>query len=473
MTIQLAGLNGKAVQLPAEALQAFKTAFKGPVLGVGDAAFDETRTVWNAMIDRRPGLIVRCTGTADVVQAVRFARQHGLLSSVRGGGHNIAGLAVCEGGLMIDMSLLRSVWVDPTRRVAQAQAGCTLGDVDRETQLHGLAAVLGFVSATGIAGLTVGGGFGYLTRRHGWTCDNLVSMEVVNANTQVLRVSENEHADLFWALRGGGGNFGIVTSFEYKLHPVGPDILGGAIAWRGEDSRQVLDAFREFSAKAPRELTTVAVLRRAPPAPWLPKEVHGQPIIALFVCHSGQVEEGETLLAPLRKLGRPVADIVMRRPYTQMQGLLDATQPKGRRYYWKSHYLAGIEGRMIELAIEHAGRIHSPHSAILLFQIQGALNDCPAGHSPAGNRDAAYVLNIAGSWEHAADDAGNIAWARDAFEDTRPCSTGGTYINFLTEEEGRDRTEAAYNLADLSKLAALKRRYDPDNFFRHTKSIAA
>jgi FAD/FMN-containing dehydrogenase len=472
MAIQLAGLNGKPVQLSSQALQAFKSAFKGQVLGTDDAAFDETRKIWNAMIDRRPGLIARCTGTADVVQAVRFARQHGLLSSVRGGGHNIAGLAVCEGGLMIDMSLLRGVWVDPARCVAQAQAGCTLGDVDRETQLHGLAAVLGFVSATGIAGLTVGGGFGYLTRRHGWTCDNLVSMEVVTADAQVLQVSETQHDDLFWALRGGGGNFGIVTSFEYALHRVGPEILGGAIAWRGEDAKQVLDAYREFSTKAPRELTSVAVLRRAPPAPWLPKEVHGKSIIALFVCHSGKPDEGEALLAPLRKLGQPVADTVVRRPYTQMQSLLDATQPKGRRYYWKSHYIADIGERLVGLAAEHALRVKSPHSAILLFQIQGALNERPAGYSPAGNRDAAYVLNIAGSWESADDDAVNVGWARDCFEATRSCSTGGTYVNFLTEEEGRDRIQAAYGPADLARLAALKRRYDPDNFFRHTKSIA-
>ena len=472
MTIQLAGLNGNTVDIAADVLQSFKAAFKGQILSADDAAFDETRKVWNAMIDRRPGLIARCTGTADVVQALRFARQHGLLNSVRGGGHNIAGLAVCEGGLMIDLSLLRGVWVDPLRRVAQAQAGCTLGDVDRETQVHGLAAVLGFVSATGIAGLTVGGGFGYLTRSHGWTCDNLVSVEVVTAAGHVLRASENENADLFWALRGGGGNFGIVTSFEYKLVAVGPEILGGAIAWRGEDAKQVLDAWREFSAKAPRELTTVAVLRMAPPAPWLPKEVHGKPIVALFVCHSGKIEDGEALLAPLRKLGRPLADIVTRRPYTQMQSLLDATQPKGRRYYWKSHYLAGIDDRMIDLAAEHAGRIRSPHSAILLFQIQGALNERPAGYSPAGNRNAAYVLNIAGSWESAADDAANIAWARDCFEATRSCSTGGTYINFLTEEEGRDRIEAAYSPADLQKLAALKRKLDPDQLFRHTKSVA-
>ena len=471
MTIKLREMDGGTIDITPEAFQSFKSGFRGPVLTPDDAAYEESRRIWNAMIDRHPGLIARCTGTADVVQAVRFANQHRLLVSVRGGGHNIAGLAVCEGGFMIDLSLLRGVWVDPARRTARAQAGCTLGDVDRETQLHGLAAVLGFVSATGIAGLTVGGGFGYLTRRHGWTCDNLVSMEVVTADAAVLRVSADENEDLFWALRGGGGNFGIVTSFEYHLFPVGPEILGGAIAWRGEDAKMVLDAYREFSAAAPRELTSVAVLRTAPPAPWLPKEIHGKPIAAVFVCHSGTAEAGEAALARLRKCGNPVADIVTRRPYTQMQSLLDATQPKGRRYYWKSHYLPGIGHDMVQLAVDHAGRIPSPHSAILLFQIQGALGELPAGHSPAGNRDAAYVLNIAGSWEKPDDDTVNLKWVRDCFEATRPCSTGGTYVNFLTEEEGADRIAAAYGGPILDRLAILKRKYDPGNLFRHTKGV--
>jgi FAD/FMN-containing dehydrogenase len=473
MTITLTRLDGGTVDLPPEALQTFRAAFKGRVLTPDDPEYEEARKVWNAMIDRRPGLIARCTGTADVVQAVRFAREHGLLCSVRGGGHNIAGLAVCAGGLMIDMSLLRGVWVDPAKRTARAQSGCTLGDLDRETQLHGLAAVLGFVSATGIAGLTVGGGYGYLTRRHGWTCDTLLSMDVVTADGALCRASADENEDLFWALRGGSGNFGIVTSFEYRLFPVGPEILGGAIAWHGADAKQVLDAYRVFSAQAPRDLTCVAILRIAPPAPWLPKDVHGNPIVAIFICHSGKIEDGEALIAPLRKLGRPVADIVTRRPYTQMQSLLDATQPKGRRYYWKSHYLAGITGRTIDIAVEHAGRIRSPHSAMLLFQIQGALADLPAAHSPAGNRDAAYVLNIAGSWEKPEDDDANIRWARDCFEATRSLSTGGTYINFLTEEEGRDRIEAAYGRSTLDRLAALKRKYDPANLFRHTKTVSS
>lgn len=472
MAIQLTGMDGGKVDLPPEAFQAFRGSFSGAVLAPGDEAYEDTRRIWNGMIDRRPGLIARCMGTADAAQAVRFARRHGLLLSVRGGGHNIAGLAVCEGGLMIDLSAMRGVWVDPAARLARAQAGCTLGDLDRETQAHGLATVLGFVSATGIAGLTVGGGFGYLTRRHGWTCDNVVSMEVVTADGEIRQVSAGSHPDLFWALRGGGGNFGIVTSFEYRLFPVGPEILGGALAWAGEDARQALEAYRTFSAAAPRELTCVAALRIAPPAPWLPKEQHGKLVALIFICHTGPIEEGEDLLAPLRRVGSPIADTVTRRPYTQMQSLLDATQPKGRRYYWKSHYLPEVGPELINLAVEHAGRLVSPHSAFFLFHLQGALNELPAGHSPAGNRDAAYVLNIASAWERPEDDAANIQWARDCFEATRSCSTGGAYVNFLTEEEGADRIEAVYGRSTLERLAAIKRAYDPDDLFRHTKRIS-
>lgn len=472
MTIELKAADGGTVQVSPEILQAFKAGFRGLVLGPGDAEYEEARKIWNAMIDRRPGLIVRCRGTVDVVQAVRFAHRHQFLVSVRGGGHNIAGLAVCDGGLMIDLSLMTGVWVDPKGSTVRAQAGCTLGDVDRETQHHGLAAVLGFVSATGIAGLTVGGGFGYLTRRRGWTCDTLVAMEVVIADGTVVRAAADENTDLFWALRGGSGNFGIVTSFEYRLFPVGPEILGGAIAWRAEDAKEVLGFYREFTAKLPRETTCVAALRIAPPAPWLPKEIHGKPIVAIFVCHSGNIDEGEKIVAPLRAFGRPVADIVTRRPYTQMQSMLDATQPKGRRYYWKSHYLPGIDPKAVDVLIDHAARICSPHSAIILFHLQGALNELPADHSPAGNRDVAFVLNIAGSWERAADDAANQRWARDCFDATQAFSTGGVYINFLNEDEGRERIQAAYGKPILARLAVLKQKYDPDNLFRHTKNIA-
>ena len=471
METRIRTLDGEARVLPPEAFQAFRAAFRGAILREGDAGYDETRQIWNAMIDRRPALIARCTGTADVVAAIAFVREHGLLSSVRGGGHNIAGLAVCEGGVMIDLSAMRGVWVDAARRIAVAQAGCTLGDVDRETQLHGLAAVLGFVSATGIAGLTTGGGFGYLTRRFGWTCDNVVSAEVVTAQGEVLRASESENAELFWCLRGGSGNFGIVTSFEYKLFPVGPEVTGGAVVWPAEEAGEVLEFYRTFAAAAPRELTCIALMRLAPPAPWLPKEIHGKPIIGIFACHSGTPEQAARDVAPIKAFGKPAADILVRRPYAQMQGLLDATQPKGRRYYWKSEYLPGLQPSALAAMAEQAAHIPSPHSAMILFQIGGALNDLPAGHSPAGNRDAAFVCNIASSWESAADDAANIGWTRTAWQAMKPFSTGGVYLNFLTEDEGADRVRAAYGGDIFERLGAMKRKYDPGNLFRHTKHL--
>ena len=466
-------LDGGSCNIDADVLQAFRAGLRGTVIAPEAPDYEDARKIWNGMIDRRPALIVRCTGAADVAHAVRFARQRGLLISVRGGGHNIAGLAVAEGGMMIDCSPMRGVWVDARQQRARAQAGCLLGDVDRETQAHGLAAVLGFVSATGVAGLTVGGGFGYLTRRYGWTCDNVSAMDVVTAEGEQVRASASENPELFWALRGGGGNFGIVTSFEYVLHPVGPEILGGPIAWRGEDAGAVLEFFREYAAQAPRELTLVAVLRKAPPAPWLPKEVHGQNICAVFVCWSGTIAEGEAALAPLRRFGKPVADAIARRPYAQMQSLLDATQPKGRRYYWKSHYLAGIAPQAVPIAVERMNALTSPHSGFIFFQIGGALNELPDGHSPAGNRDATFALNIAAAWESPADDAANIRWARDGFEAMKPHATGGIYVNFQTEDEGRASIEAAYGKANLARLAELKSRFDPQTLFGHTKRVSA
>jgi FAD/FMN-containing dehydrogenase len=447
-----------------------KGRVRGPLLLPGTPGFDEARSVWNAMIDRQPALILRCLGVTDVIAGVNAARERGLPLSIKGGGHNIAGLAVCEGGLMLDMSLMRGVWVDPTGRVARAQAGCLLGDIDAETQVHGLAAVLGFVSATGCAGLTLGGGFGYLTRRFGWTSDNLASIDLVTADGKVLRASEREQSDLFWGLRGGGGNFGAATSFEYKLHAVGPTIFGGAIAWRGEDAASVLEMYGSLVANAPRELTCVAALRLAPPAPWIAKEVHGKPIVALFVCHSGAPAEGEAVIASLKSFGTPIGSVLQPRSYVSQQMLLDATQPKGRRYYWKSEYLRGIGPDLFSRAIAHATRLVSPHSAILIFPIDGALNGVPEGHSAVGNRDASAVLNIASAWEHAKDDAVNIEWARSTWADLRQFSTGGTYINFLTEEEGNERTLAAYR-SNYDRLVGLKGAWDPTNLFRTNKNI--
>jgi FAD/FMN-containing dehydrogenase len=463
-------IEGREIDLKQEKLDGLKQRLRGPVVLPGETGYEESRTVWNAVIDRRPAIIARCIGVADVITCVNFARDNDILLCIKGGGHNIAGLATADGALMLDMSLMRGVWVDAQKKVAHAQAGCQLGDVDRETQVHGLAAILGFVSLTGITGLTLGGGFGYLTRRWGWTSDNVAGMNVVTADARLVRASSDENRDLFWGLRGGGGNFGVVTGIDYALFPVGPEIVGGVIAWPASEAPKVLELYRTLTETAPIELTLVALMRPAPPAPWLPKEMHGQPIIALTACYSGRVEDGEKAVASIKGFGKPIGDVIVRRPYAQLQSLLDATQPKGRRYYWKSEYLSSIEPALCAKVIEYAAKVRSPHSAVILFQIAGALNKLPEDHSPVGNRDARYVLNIAGSWEHAGDDTSNIEWARDAWNDMKSFSTGGNYINFLTEDEGAERVEAALGTG-LKQLTVIKAKWDPENVFRTNRNI--
>ena len=425
-------LDGREIELDQQMVGGLRMRLRGPVLLPDDAGFEEARTLWNGMIERRPALVARCLGTADVIEAVRFAREHELLLCIKAGGHNIARLAAADGALMIDLSPMRGVWVEPGRKIAHAQAGCLLGDLDRETQLHGLATVLGFISLTGCAGLTLGGGFGYLTRRFGWTCDNVLGMDVVTAEAKLVRASRDENADLFWGLRGGGGNFGLVTGIDYALHPVGQEIVGGAVAWPASAAEDVLELYRSLAEAAPRELTLVALMRPAPPAPWLPPEMHGKPIVIILACHSGDPAEGERLVAPIKAFGKPVGDVLVRRPYAQLQSMLDATQPKGKRYYWKSEYLAGVEPELCDELIAHAGRIRSPHAAIALFQLGGALNELDEDHSPAGNRQARYVFNITGAWDRPEEDAANIEWARAAWTGMKRFSTGGTYLNFLT-----------------------------------------
>ncbi|MEO8295949.1 MAG: FAD-binding oxidoreductase [Gemmatimonadota bacterium] len=457
--------------LDASTIDALKTQVRGSLLLPASPGYDDARSIWNGMIDRRPELIVRCVGVADIVAGVNFARQQGLALSIKSGGHNIAGLAVSDGGLMLDLSQMRGVWTDPAARVARVQPGALLGDVDRDTQLHGLAAVLGFVSATGAAGLTLGGGFGYLSRRFGWTSDNVLSMEVVTARGEIVRASERENSDLFWALRGGGGNFGVVTSFEHQLYPVGPEVMGGGIAWSAEKAAEVLEMFRTVSEDAPPEFSCVAVLRIAPPAPWIASEMHGKPIVALFVCHTGSIDEATKAVAPIKAFGKPAGDIIQRRPYVSQQSLLDATQPKGRRYYWKSEYLPKVEPDLLKSAMRHAAGIRSPHSAVILFPLGGKTRQQPPSHSPAGNRDAEFVLNITAAWDKPEDDSANIEWARSTWSDMRRFSTGGTYINFLTEDDGEDRIKAAYG-TNHERLVDAKTKWDPDNLFRMNKNIA-
>ena len=462
----------ESVQTPigAEALANLTLAIRGEIISPEDAGYQQSRSIWNGMIDRRPALIVRALGVSDVVACVRFARENGLPISIKGGGHNIAGLAVADGAVMLDMSLMRGVWVDPQASTAHAQAGCLLGDVDRETQLHGLATVLGFVSNTGIAGLTLGGGFGYLTRRFGWTSDNVLSMGVVTADGRVVRASDTINSDLFWGLRGGGGNFGVITDFEYKLYPVGPEIIGGAVAWRVEEAPAVLELFRDLLENGSLELSCAAVIRLAPPAPWLPAEIHGKLIILLVVCHTGPLANAEAEVAQIKSFGTPVGDVLQRRSYVSQQSLLDATQPAGRRYYWKSEFLAGVDKDFFARFLEHSSRLRSPHSGLVLFPLGGALRNLPATHSPAGNRDAGLVLNITGSWDGAGEDDSNIEWVRAAWQSMKEFSTGGTYINFQTEEEGDDRLRAAYG-DHMERLVEIKTKWDPENLFHLNRNI--
>jgi FAD/FMN-containing dehydrogenase len=469
--VRIRTIDGRDVELAADAITGLKARLRGPLILPGEPGYEDSRTVWNAMIDRRPALVVRCLGTADVIASVQFAREHDLLLCIKGGGHNIAGLAVADGSLLLDMSLMRAVWVDRERGIARAQAGCVLGDVDRETQIHGLAAVLGFVSLTGIAGLTLGGGFGYLTRRWGWTSDNVRGMDVVTAAGRLVHADEHEHADLFWGLRGGGGNFGVVTGIDYVLREVGPEIVGGIVAWPASEAPRVLELYRTLAESAPEELTLIAFMRPAPPAPWLPPDVHGKPIIAMLACYSGAAEAGEKIVAPIKSFGKPVGDVLVRRPYPQLQSLLDATQPKGRRYYWKSEYLSSVEPALCDKFVSHAARFQSPHSAVILFQVAGALNRLAADHSAVGNRDARYVLNITASWDRRDDDGANVAWARTTWTDLRSFSTGGNYLNFQTEDESADRLQAALGSA-FARLAQIKAKWDPDNVFRTNRNIA-
>jgi FAD/FMN-containing dehydrogenase len=423
------------------------------------------------MIKKRPSVVVRPATTRDVAEAISFVRDNGLELSIKGGGHNIAGLALSDGGLTLDMSGMKEVQVDADAHLARVGPGCTLGDVDRATQAHGLATTLGFVSATGVAGLTLGGGFGYLTRRFGWTVDDLEEVEVVTADSTVRRASRSENTDLFWALSGGGGNFGVVTEFVFRLHPVGPEITGGLIAWPASQADGVLDLYRRTVESAPREMTTVVLMRNAPPAPWLPPAAHGTPVIIMSVCHSGTLEQAQTDLAPIKSFGEPLADLIQVKPYLAQQSMLDATQPKGMHYYWKSEFLAGLSDGLLGTYQAQFVDLKAPANQIVLFHLAGALNEHPEDDGAMGNREAAFACVIQAMWapDSAAGDA-NRAWVRSAWQALKPYSTGGNYVNFQTEDEADERTVESYR-TNFQRLAEIKATYDPSNLFRVNRNI--
>jgi FAD/FMN-containing dehydrogenase len=458
-------------QLDDAAVTELRKALRGALLQPADPGYREARSIWNGMITRQPSLIARVSGTADVVTCVNFARENGLPLSIRGGGHNVAGAALCEDGLMIDLSLRRGVHVDPVHRTVRAEGGATWGDVDHETQPFGLVVPSGIVSTTGVAGFTMGGGFGWTSRKLGYAADSLLSVDIVTADGECRRASETENADLFWALRGGGGNFGAVTSFEFRAHRHGPRTLCGMVVHPMAQARLVMEQYRQITAVAPDELCCLLILRHAPAAPYLPRDVHGKPIAAIAVCWIGDPASGRDAVLPLKALGRPLADTITPKPFIEHQTMLDAGQPFGRRYYWKSDYFAEIGDGLVDAMVEYGERITSPHSAVLLMHLGGAPARIDPTSNAVGLRSASYVLNIQAAWESPQEDDRHLAWAREHWTATRPFSTGSAYINFMTEDEGEARVRAAYGHRVYARLRDVKSRFDPGNLFHGAQNI--
>jgi FAD/FMN-containing dehydrogenase len=461
--LRVVTMSGAEKILPQTQVERLTEILRGELLFPGNEGYEHARRLWNAMVDKRPALIARCAGVADVISCLRFAREHELLTAIRGGGHNVAGTAMSEGGLTIDLSPMRGVRVDARGRTARVEAGCTWAILDHETQAFGLATTGGTISSTGVAGLTLGGGMGWLARRFGLACDNLRSVDLVTEDGRLVTASADEEAELFWAVRGGGGNFGVATSFEFGLHPV-DQVLGGMVLHPLAAAPEVLRFYRDFTRDAPDELCVIAALLTAP---------QGTPVAALAVCYSGSLAEGERVLAPLRRFGTPVADTIGPMPYVRLQRMLDAGFPEGRRNYWKSSFMDGIDDDAVELFVERFAAVPSPHSALIVEQYGGAASRIPDEAAAFGHRRMPYNLLVLSMWTDPAADAANIAWARDLWGAARPFASEGVYVNYLGAEadEGTERVRAAYGPAKLARLAALKRRYDPANLFRGNQNI--
>jgi FAD/FMN-containing dehydrogenase len=451
------------------AMNDFKTKLNGQLLQEGDAGFDEARQIWNAMIDRRPAMIVRCAGVKDVSACVAFARDNGLALATRGGGHNIAGSALCDDGLVIDLSGMRRVRIEPDAKRAHVQGGALLADVDREAQSFGLATPLGINSTTGVGGLTLGGGFGWLTRKYGLAVDNLLSAEIVTADEQILRTSSSEHPDLFWAIRGGGGNFGVVTDFEFALHPVGPEITAGLIVFPFEQARQVLQRYRDFSASLRDEVSVWGVLRQAPPLPFLPAEVHGREVVVMACFSPLPMAQVQAELDTVRGFGQPHGEHVGAMPYTAWQQAFDPLLTAGARNYWKSHNFSALNDEAIDTVIRYVGRLPSPQTEIFIGQLGGQANRVAAEATAYPHRQALYAMNVHTRWNDPAQDEQCIRWARAFFSDAAPYADGSVYINFMPQDE-TDRIAQAYG-PNYGRLKDIKAKYDRNNLFRQNQNI--
>lgn len=456
-------------QLDDGIISEFSNRFRGELIRPGDGNYDEARKIWNGMINRRPALITRCKNADDVASAIAFARKNRLAIAVRGGGHNIAGKAICDAGLLIDLSLMKDITVDVDGRSANVEPGCTLADFDAAAQQHGLATPLGINSTTGVAGLTLGGGFGWLSRKHGLTIDNLISVELVTADGKQVHASATQNEDLFWGLRGGGGNFGVVTSFEFLLHPLGPDVLSGLIVFPIDQAKAVLTQYARFTEQMPDELNVWMVTRKAPPLPFLPESAHGKEIVALALCYAGDPLEGEKLIEPIRSFGTAIGEHIGVQPYVEWQQAFDPLLTPGVRNYWKSHNFTNLSEGLFDEIIEYAGKLPSPHCEIFIGALGGQTTRVAPDAMAYSNRDANYVMNVHGRWETASEDETGIAWSRELFEKSKPFASEGAYINFLTDEE-TDRIAAAYG-PNYDRLVELKKKYDPENVFSGNQNI--
>ncbi len=461
--------DGGSVSVSEDAVAALSDALIGDLLTPESAEYDDARSLWNAMIDRRPGLIMDCRVEGDVSHAVKFAAENRVRLSIFGAGHNIAGNAVGDGGLMISLRKMKAIDVDPDSRTVRVEPGVTLGDLDAATQAHALAVPTGINSTTGIAGLTLGGGFGWLSRKYGMTVDSLLSARVVLADGSVVVASESENSDLFWGLRGGGGNFGVVTSFEFQAHAVGPEILSGLIVHPFSDATEVLRAYRDFVKDAPDELTVWTVLRKAPPLPFLPEDVHGTEIVILAAMYTGDISDGEAALAPLRAIGNPIADVIGPQPFTDWQQAFDPLLTPGERNYWKTHDFAEMSDELIDEVLGYVAKLPDPQCEVFFAQVGGAQSRVSDEATAYQGRSAAYIMNVHGRWSDTSKDETCVGWCKDLWNAIAQYATGEAYVNFMTEEEG-DRLESAYG-SSYARLVELKNRYDPTNLFRLNQNI--
>jgi hypothetical protein len=456
--------------IDAAALGRLERTFGGQILRSADAGYDEGRRVWNGSIERSPALIARCADPADVVAAVTFGRETGLPIAVRSGGHSFPGQSVCDGGIVIDLGPMKGIRVDPEARTVRAQAGVLLGDLDRETQAFGLAVPSGIVTHTGVSGLTLGGGIGWLQRKHGLTIDNLLAVELITAAGELVKASESENPELFWGVRGGGGNFGIVTEFEFRLSQVGPALLAGPIFWPIEESPKLLRFYRDWIAEAPDDLMTIVVHRKAPPLPFVPAEMHGKLVVAVICCYAGDIEDGEKVVRPLKEFGSPVLDACVPKPFLEHQAMFDPSYPHGWWYYMRSCDVAELSDDVIDVTVEHSLRIGSPRTAFPIWQMGGAITRVGEGDTAFSGRHDGFTFNLTAMTETADGFDAERDWVRSFWSALEPHHTG-VYVNFLMDE-GEERVREAYGAEKYDRLKSLKRRWDPENVFRLNQNIA-